>query len=73
MIILDRGFDLIAPVIHDYFYESLVYEFSNIKAEGEVKINDAKTVFLNDQDELWVRFRNKHIAEVHSKLNDEVS
>ena len=73
MLILDRGFDLISPIIHDYFYESLVYEFSNVKEEGEVKINESKTVFLNDQDELWVRFRNKHVAEVHAKLNEEVS
>lgn len=48
MLILDRGFDLISPVIHDYYYQSLVYEFSNVKDEGEVKINDTKTAFLND-------------------------
>lgn len=29
--------------------------------------------FLNDQDELWVRLRNKHVAEVHAVLNREVS
>lgn len=27
ILILDRGFDLISPVIHDFFYESIVYEF----------------------------------------------
>ncbi len=72
--IVDRGFDLIAPAVHDFFYESIIYDYSSkdIGDEGEVIIND-KTVYLNDQDELWVRFRNKHIAEVHSKLNEEVS
>jgi hypothetical protein len=32
-----------------------------------------KMVFLNDQDEIWSRFRNKHIAEVHATINKEVS
>ena len=27
ILILDRGFDPIAPVVHDYFYESIVYDF----------------------------------------------
>lgn len=72
ILILDRGFDLIAPVIHDYFYESIVYECKDIGDEGETLVGD-KTVYLNDQDELWVRFRNMHIAEVHSNLNEEVS
>lgn len=47
ILILDRGFDLISPAIHDYFYESIVYEFKDIGEEGETVIND-KTVFLND-------------------------
>ena len=47
ILILDRGFDLIAPVIHDYYYESAVYEYKDVGDEGEVKI-DNKTAFLND-------------------------
>lgn len=77
MLILDRGFDLISPVIHDFFYESLVYEFKDIGDEGELMIGQTnegsgKMAFLNDQDDLWVRFRNKHIAEVHGAINNEV-
>lgn len=74
ILLLDRGFDLIAPVIHDYFYESIVYEYKDVGDEGEVQVGaENKTAFLNDQDELWVRFRSKHIAEVHANLNEEVS
>ena len=32
-----------------------------------------KLVVLNDQDDLWVRFRNRHIAEVNQKLNEEIA
>jgi syntaxin-binding protein 1 len=72
LLILDRNFDLISPVVHDYCYQSLVYEFFKVGEEGEVTLN-SKLAFLNDQDELWVRFRNKHIAGVHATLNAEVS
>lgn len=47
MLILDRGFDLIAPISHDYFYQSNVYEFKDIGDDGETKV-DNKTVYLND-------------------------
>lgn len=47
MLILDRGFDMIAPVVHDYFYESAIYEHKEVGEEGEMKV-DGKMVFLND-------------------------
>lgn len=70
--ILDRSFDLIAPVTHDFYYQSLVYEYTEVGPDGEVSINK-QSKFLNDQDELWARFRNQHIADVHIKLNEEVA
>jgi hypothetical protein len=36
LLILDRGFDLISPVIHDFFYQSLVYEFKDVGDDGEL-------------------------------------
>ena len=69
MLILDRGFDMIAPVVHDYYYQSLVYEFKEVGDEGEVTVQDNKMAFLNDQDDLWVRYRNQHIVEVNNSLN----
>ena len=72
LLVLDRGFDLIAPVIHDYFYQAIVHECKEVGDEGEVAL-DSKSAYLNEQDELWTRFRNKHLAEVHATLNEEVS
>ena len=73
MLILDRGFDMIAPVVHDYYYQSLVYEFKEVGDEGEVTVQDNKMAFLNDQDDLWVRYRNQHIVEVNNSLNQELN
>ena len=30
MLILDRTFDLIAPIMHDYNYESMVFDMRDI-------------------------------------------
>ena len=41
--------------------------------EGEVTVQDNKMAFLNDQDDLWVRYRNQHIVEVNNSLNQELN
>ena len=75
LLICDRSFDLLSPVLHDYYYQQLVYEFKEVGDEGEVTLEEGKhkMAFLNDQDDLWVRFRNRHIADVHARINQEVS
>ena len=52
-----------------------MYEFKEVGDEGEVMLEEGrqKMAFLNDQDDLWVRFRNRHIADVHARINQEVS
>ena len=71
MLICDRSLDLLSPVLHDFNYQQLVYEFKEVGDEGEVMLEEGrqKMAFLNDQDDLWVRFRNRHIADVHARIN----
>ena len=74
--ILDRSFDFLSPLLHDYFYESTLYDFFDVGEEGDILLASGpkpKSVVLNDQDDLWVRFRDKHIAEVNQKLNEEIA
>jgi len=49
LLILDRSFDLIGPVAHDYFYQTNVSEYKDgfIGDDGKFQL-DKKTVFLND-------------------------
>lgn len=74
LLILDRSFDLIAPIAHDYYYQTNVSEYKDgFKGDdGEFKL-DTKTIYLNDHDELWVRFRNTHCIEVFQAVNQEVT
>jgi len=73
LLVLDRSYDLIAPIIHDYYYQTNVAQYKDgFKGDGgEFKL-DNKTIFLNDQDDLWVRFRNTHCIEVFQEVNAEV-
>lgn len=61
---------MIAPVIHDYFYQNIVYDVLQVSDNGKVKA-DNRNVHLNEQDDLWVRFRNRHLAYVMNKVNAE--
>jgi hypothetical protein len=47
-----------------------VYDVRDVGENGKTKA-DNRTVYLNDLDELWVRFRNKHLAYVMNKVNQE--
>jgi len=72
MLILDRSVDLISPVIHDYYYQNIVYDvIKDIGDNGKVKA-DNRVVFLNEKDEMWMRFRYRHLAYVMNKSNQEV-
>lgn len=70
IIILDRAFDGITPLMHDFFYQPMVYDLLEIKnnyyeykdeKDGKEIIRKA---YLNDGDDLFNRYKYKHIAEV---------
>ena len=37
MVIVDRGFDMISPVIHEFFYQTNVYDSREISEDGKMK------------------------------------
>ena len=39
--------------------------------DGSTKV-DNKTVFINDQDELWVQLRNMHFLEAFNYVNSQI-
>ena len=48
LLIVDRTFDLISPVVHDFFYQTNVVDIKDgVAADGLVKV-DNKPVYLND-------------------------
>lgn len=71
LVVLDRSFDVRTPAVHDIYYQPMVYDLLKIKnntvefdsetSKGE-KVK--RTCVLNEKDELWLKYRFKHIHDV---------
>lgn len=80
LMILDRGYDLGIPLIHDVHYESLLKDFFEVNADGKVKyestdnsgISSTKEAIINEKDNIWVRLRYEEIDEAQALLNSEL-
>ena len=67
LIILDRGFDTTSLLLHELTYQAMVFELENIQ-NGVYKYEDdegvLKEFILDENDDLWVEIRHRHIADV---------
>jgi syntaxin-binding protein 1 len=70
LVIFDRGFDPVAPIIHEWTYEAMVYDLLNLKGEVfsyEIETQggkmEKKEHLLSESDTMWVQLRHKHFAE----------
>lgn len=77
LLILDRSVDPVAPVIHEWTYEALVYDLlspeDNViryQAETAAGGSEVKEHLLDEStDELWAELRHSHIADVYTTLS----
>ena len=70
LLIVDRAFDITSPFLHDYFYECMIYDMFNIK-DNIIELPDKKTYKFDEKDSLWMKYKNKHIAEAFQELQKD--
>uniref|UniRef100_A0A8C0Y8R9 Syntaxin binding protein 3 n=2 Tax=Cyprinus carpio TaxID=7962 RepID=A0A8C0Y8R9_CYPCA len=71
LLIVDRALDPVSPVLHELTYQAMAYDLIPIKDntyEYKLKDGSKKEALLNEEDELWVKLRHMHIAEVTGQI-----
>lgn len=80
ILILDRSFDPISPLMHDYTYQAMVHDLLNVqdgvisyKASNNKGEVETKQAILNENDQLWTELRHQHIAKVIELIKEKMN
>ncbi len=87
LLLLDRKEDCLSPLMHEFTYEAMVNDLLSIEddrityesvnagtaKEGTTQETTTKMdALLNENDEVWVELRGKHIADVIQTLSTKI-
>ncbi|XP_078385034.1 syntaxin-binding protein 1-like isoform X2 [Oculina patagonica] len=76
LILLDRGFDPVSPLLHELTFQAMTYDLLHIVNDVYKYIsssgNEEKETILDENDEMWVKHRHDHIADVLRKVNSTI-
>lgn len=81
ILVLDRSFDVLSPLMHEYTYQCMATDLLDVD-DGVISYEtttnrgtkDERQAVLNENDALWAELRHSHIAkvieEIKGRMND---
>lgn len=72
ILILDRSFDPLSPLMHEYTYQAMINDLLDVedgciieyKTTNNRGVETTNKAILNENDEFWAEHRHSHIARV---------
>ena len=78
LLVLDRSQDVLAPLLHEFYYQGMANELLDIReerysyeSEDRSGKTEKKDVLLNETDDIWSSVRHMHIAEALEHIPQE--